>query len=188
MADLVRFHHRALGALDESIEHVDSEDWPRPTPCESWSVRGLVNHLTAEALWAPHLLRGETLEEVGQRYEGDVLGPRPHEAWKEAGEAERRAVGAEGALDGTVHTSMGQLDASTYLAQRLTDLVVHRWDLARALGHDGTVPEDIATYLYERWAPHAEGLAASGLFAPPVEVGPDASASDRLIALLGRRP
>ena len=188
MIDLAEFHERALTILDRTIEGIGTEDWSQPTACEGWTVRDLVNHLTAEARWAPHLLRGETLEAVGDRYEGDVLGADPHAAWRDARDDERAAVAVPGALDGTVHTSMGELPAEVYLSQRLTDLVVHRWDLAQGLGVDGTIPEDIAAYLFDMWEPQAEAMAESGLFSPPVEVAEDASYSDRLVALLGRRP
>lgn len=188
MVDLVEFHGRALTDLDAAIESIGEEDWPRATACEGWSVRDLVGHLTAEALWAPHLLRGETLDEVGDRYDSDVLGADPQAAWREASAAERAAVVAPGALDGTVHTTMGELPAALYLTQRLTDLVVHRWDLAWGLGLGRALPEDIAEYLYRALKPQADELAASGMFAPPVEVPADATPADRLLGLLGRRP
>ena len=188
MTDLVDFHHRALARLTDTIEGIGADDWQRPTACADWAVRDLVGHLTAEAHWAPHLLRGESLSQVGDRYDGDVLGEDPHGAWRAASDDERRAVAAPGALDGTVDTSMGELPASVYLAQRLTDLAVHRWDLARGLGVDGSIPDDIAEFLYEMWEPQADELASTGIFAPRVEVPADASATDRVVALLGRAP
>jgi len=36
-----------------------------------------VNHLAGEDLWAPPLLAGSTIAEVGDRFEGDVLGAEP---------------------------------------------------------------------------------------------------------------
>ena len=188
MNDLVDFHDRAMTNLSATIDTIGPGDWDRPTACEGWSVWDLVNHLTAEAWWAPHLLRGERIAEVGDRYDGDVLGPDPQKAWREASEAERQAVNAPGALDQTVDTSMGELPASVYLAQRITDLAVHRWDLAQGLGTDGTIPDDLANFLYDTWEPQADEVAASGVFAPRVEVPADASPTDRLVALLGRRP
>ncbi|GAB3349260.1 hypothetical protein [Amycolatopsis echigonensis] len=41
----------------------------------SASVRDLVNHLTVEQLWVPHLRAGATLEEVGPLVA--LLGRRP---------------------------------------------------------------------------------------------------------------
>ena len=188
MTDVVELHGRALADLDAMVARIGPDDWDRTTACSEWNVRALLNHLTAEALWAPHLLRGETLEEVGDRYEGDVLGVEPIAAWREASAGEHAAVTAPGALEATVHTTMGPLDARTYLSQRLTDLAVHRWDLAQGLEVDASIPADIAEHLLAMLEPMADELAESGLFADPVPVPEDASSSDRLLALLGRQP
>jgi uncharacterized protein (TIGR03086 family) len=69
------------------VHGVPPDGWTAPTPCTEWTVRDLVNHLVGEHLWAPHLLRGETVEQVGDRYEGDVLGKDPVAAWDAAAEA-----------------------------------------------------------------------------------------------------
>ena len=52
-------------------------DWTAPTPCREWTVRDLVNHVTGEDLWTAPLLRGETIERVGGRFDGDLLGSEP---------------------------------------------------------------------------------------------------------------
>lgn len=188
MSDVQGLCLRSLEALDLTVSGLPDDWWQAPTPCRDWTVRDLLGHLTAEALWAPHLLRGETLEEVGDRYEGDVLGDDPRASWHAASASERAAVSAPDALDATVHTSMGELPAEEYLWQRLTDLVVHRWDLARATGGDETMDPEAAEALYERWEPQAGSLAASGLFAEPQPAPEGADVPTRLLALLGRRP
>ena len=68
--------------------------WAAPTPCTDWTVRDLVNHLTVEHLWVPPLLEGRTVAEVGDRFDGDVLGDDPAAAWEAAAAASRRALGA----------------------------------------------------------------------------------------------
>ncbi len=188
MPNPVELHRRAIDDLDATIAAIDDADWERPTACEGWSVRDLLAHLTAEAWWAPHLLAGQTLEEVGDRYDGDVLGDDPLAAWREASAAERAAVAEPAVLTRRVHTTMGTLPAEVYLTQRVTDLVVHRWDLARGLGIEVTPPDELAAPLLEALAPHAEELAGSGLFAPPVPVADDAAVGERLLGLLGRDP
>src|SRR3712207_7181170 len=42
--------------------------------CEGWDVRELVNHVVSGNFWAGELARGKTIEEVGDRLEGDVIG------------------------------------------------------------------------------------------------------------------
>lgn len=160
--------------------------WDRPTPCDRWSVRDLLNHLTAEHLWVPHLLRGETLAEVGSRYDGDVLGEDPSGTWRRAISASVMAWGQADA-DGTVHTSMGQIPIRDYAAQMLVDLTVHAWDLARAVGvRPHLVAEAVETCLaYEK--PRVDGGEVPGIFAAPVATESE-SRVDQLVALLGRDP
>ena len=77
MADLVALFTRSMERFVDRVSQVDAGQWSMPTPCTEWDVRALVNHVTYEQLWAPHLLAGETVEQVGDRYDGDVLGAEP---------------------------------------------------------------------------------------------------------------
>ena len=101
---------------------------------------------------------------------------------------EAHAVIAQpGALNRTVHLSYGDTSADEYVTQLTADLAVHGWDLARATGQDDTIdPEAVALLL--PWAQaNVELLTGSGMFASPVERGPDSPDQDRLLGLLGRR-
>lgn len=88
-------HARAMDEFDARIRLVGDAQWHLPTPCTEWDVRMLADHLVAEQLWAPHLLRGETLEEVGDRYDDDQLGADPVGTWEEA-DAQTRLLGLLG--------------------------------------------------------------------------------------------
>src|SRR5690606_39157321 len=161
-------------------------EWDRPTPCTEWSVRDLLNHLTAEHLWVPHLLRGETLEQVGSRYDGDVLGDDPMGSWRRAITASVLAWGQADA-DGRVHTSMGLMPTGEYANQMLVDLTVHAWDLARAVGvRPHLVPDAVeAALVYEK--PRVGAGEVPGIFAAPLQTDSE-SRVDQLVALLGRDP
>lgn len=159
--------------------------WDRPTPCEEWNVRDLLNHLTAEHLWAPHLLRGETIQQVGDRYDGDVLGEDPMGSWRRAiagsvlawGQAEEREIA----------TSAGTSTTREYAQQMLLDLTVHAWDLARAVDvRPHLVPDAVeAALAYEK--PRVASGGVAGIFEPPLQ-SDSPSRVDQLVALLGRDP
>ena len=72
---------------------VGADQWALDTPCTEWNVRTLVNHVTVEDLWVPPLLRGATIEEIGDRFDGDQLGDDPKAAWRTAHDEAVRAVG-----------------------------------------------------------------------------------------------
>lgn len=181
-------YDKALREFDTRVHRVTPAQWGAATPCTAWSVKDLVNHVTGEQLWAPWLLGGSTLAEVGDRYEGDMLGDHPVRAWEGAAEGSRDAFHAPGALDGRVHVTGGRIAASDYGWQMIGDLTVHAWDLARGIGADDRLDEDLAREVYDRIAPQASAWQGSGMFAPPVDVPDDAPVQDRLVGLLGRTP
>lgn len=186
--DLLAAHGSALDVFDAAVRAAGPGDWARGTPCTDWSVRDLVNHLAVEQLWVPHLLAGATLDEVGTRYDGDVLGDDPLSVWEKASAAAREAWLSPGALRRTVHVSFGLVPAEEYGWQMTLDLAVHGWDLATALGRPNPVPDVLAGRLLDVLRPMIDDWQGLGLFAPPVAAGRNAAAPDRLVALLGRRP
>lgn len=174
---------RAVGAV---VDRIAREAWDAPSPCAGWSVRDVLNHLTSEHLWAPHLLRGETLGQVGDRYDGDVLGQDPAGAWRRAVAGSMLAFGTADPA-APVHVSFGQIGTREYASQMLVDLTVHAWDLARGASVPyAEVPDAVeAAFAYEK--PRVQSHAAAGIFAPPVAT-PSPSRLDQLVALLGRDP
>ncbi|MFD9908942.1 TIGR03086 family metal-binding protein [Streptomyces sp. NPDC059063] len=186
---LLEQHGRALDAFTARVHAVRGDQWDAPTPCTDWSVRDLVNHLAGEQLWVPPLVRdGATVEAVGDTFDGDLLGSDPAASWATAAAASRAAFREPGALDRTVHLSYGDTPARAYCAQMVTDLVVHTWDLARAIGADERLPDDLVDLARREVAPYAADLVKSGLFAPAVPPPPGADDQTKLLSLLGRRP
>ncbi len=181
-------HGEALDLFTQRVHAVRADQWDAPTPCTDWTVRDLVNHLTAEQLWVPPLLRdGATVDSVGDAFDGDMLGPDPVASWDTAAAASRAAFHEPGALDRAVHLSFGETPAPFYCGQMTTDLVVHAWDLSRAIGADETLPEALVEFSLGEIAPYAEELEKSGLFAPPIPPPPGADAQTELLCLVGRR-
>ena len=186
--DLLDAHGQALRAFDEAVHAVGGRDWDRRTPCTRWTVRDLVNHLVGEQLWAPHLLAGATLDDVGDQFDGDVLGAEPVAAWESAAEDARDAFLGDGVLGRTVHVSTGLIPAEEYGWQMTIDAAVHAWDLATALGLPNPVTERLAGRLLDIVRPWIDDWQGTGMFDPPVAVPRAAAAPARLVALLGRRP
>src|SRR5690606_42123417 len=68
------------------------------------------------------------------------------------------------------------------------DLLVHRWDLARAAGLEVTLPTDEVARVHAGLAAMGDVLRGPGAFGPEVPAPEGADAQARLLALLGRRP
>ncbi|GAA3377660.1 TIGR03086 family metal-binding protein [Streptomyces sannanensis] len=170
------------------VHAVRPDQWGAPTPCAEWSVRDLVNHLTGEQLWVVPLVgEGRTIADVGDAFDGDVLGDDPAAAWDAAARGARDAFSAPGALDRTVRLSYGPSPAVGYCSQMAADAIVHSWDLARAIGADDRLPAELVDFAEREYAPYVADLAKSGVFGPPVEPPPGADAQTRLLSVLGRR-
>ncbi|MFV0126903.1 TIGR03086 family metal-binding protein [Streptomyces sp. HMX112] len=185
---LLARHAEALALFTERVHAVGADQWDAPTPCAEWSVRDLVNHLTGEQLWVVPLVReGRTIEEVGDAFDGDVLGDDPAGAWDRAAAAARDAFTERGALTRTVRLSYGDTPATAYCSQMVADAVLHAWDLSRAIGAPERLPDDLVEFTSVEVSPYASELAGSGLFAPPLTPPPGADAQTRLLAMVGRR-
>ncbi|WP_067964645.1 TIGR03086 family metal-binding protein [Nocardiopsis trehalosi] len=186
MSELLDLHGRAMAEFDGRVREIMVTQWTDPTPCADWDVHDLVNHLVGEQLWVPHLLAGNTVEDAGDRYDGDLLGEHPVTTWEVASREARSAWLQPGSTDRTVHLSFGDAPGEVYLWQMTFDLAVHAWDLARAIGADDRLDPGLSHALLGWW--HNQDLDGSAIFDPPVPVDGDADDQTRLIAATGRRP
>jgi uncharacterized protein (TIGR03086 family) len=185
MSELKELHRRNLETFGRHVHAVQDGQWHGPTPCTEWDVRVLVNHLVSENLWMPPLLDGQTIAEVGGRLEGDLLGQDPIFSWdasaKEAGAAVEQAD-----LGSTVHVSYGDITAESYVFEVTTDLAIHGWDLARAIGADETIDPETLDLLFDHFKPMEKQLKATGAFGPKVEPPEGADRQTQLLAVFGR--
>lgn len=186
--DLTARYRRAADEFGSRVDAIADAQWSAPTPCAGWDVRALVNHLTGESLWAPHLLGGGTVAELGDRLEGDLLGGDPKGAFRGAADAALRAVEDAAPHDGTVHVSWGDIPMAQYVTQLASDRLIHAWDLARAIGADDHLDDELVAWAYDVHAPIEDELKATGLFGPRITPPPGADLQTRLLAVLGRHP
>jgi uncharacterized protein (TIGR03086 family) len=188
MPDTTELYRRAVEEFAKRVAKIRDDQWHDATPCADWDVRTLVGHLVYEDLWFVALVRGETIPEVGDRFEGDNLGDDPRGAWDRASAEALRVAGEQGALARTVQLSRGPVPAEDYTWEVLMDHTIHSWDLARGIEDDATIDPTLIDALRGWVPPRLELMRASGGFADPIELAPDASEQDQLLAMLGRRP
>jgi uncharacterized protein (TIGR03086 family) len=186
--DLIEQYRRSVAGFTERVRQVRPDQWSAPTPCADWDVRALVNHIVYEERWMPPLFGGATIAEVGDRYEGDLLGDDPAGRAGEAAAEADAAVAEPGALDRMVHLSFGDTPGHEYLGQLFADHLVHSWDLAAAIGADRTLDAQAVRALAEWFASRSDDYRAAGAIGPRVEVPDGAGEQDRLIAAFGRDP
>lgn len=187
MTDLVACYRRAVKEFGSRVSAIGDDQWGLPTPDVEWDVRTLVNHLVYEDRWAVPLLEGSTVDEVGDRFDGDLLGDEPHVAWAEASAEAIAAIGQDGVLARTVHVSWGDITAEEYLTQLTCDHAIHAWDLARAVGADERLDPALVEFAFVL-EPQLDQARQAGVFGPEVELPPGADRQAQLLALTGRQP
>lgn len=177
---------RAMAEFDARVRGVPADAWQRPTPCAAWSVGDVVNHMVYECRWTPHLLRGDAMSDVGDRYDGDLLGDDPLSAWAEAAHAAREAATAA-TLDETIHASFGDISGGFYLWQLSAEYLVHGWDVARGAGGDERFDPELVSELAEWFADYEQFYRDIGVTGEPAPVPDGADTQTRLLAAFGRR-
>jgi uncharacterized protein (TIGR03086 family) len=191
MADnLVELHDRSWRRFAALVAGVGEEQWHDATPCSEWDVRELVHHLLYEQLWVPPMLDGKTIEQVGDRFDGDIMGDDAAR-WPglvaSSAQAAHASVAQPGVLERTVHLSFGDASGQEYVTELTADLAIHAWDLARATGQDDALDPEVVALLLPWTKANADFLAGSGMFDQPVACGPDTPDDVLLLALMGRK-
>ena len=185
MTEMFELHRRAADALENTVRRIRDEAWHDPTPCTEWDVRDLVHHITWSNLWVSPLVDGKDLDEVAPTLDGDVLGDDPVgitlRGLRESSDAFERG------RDRRVQLSRGMTPASEYCFERMNDLTVHNWDLARGIGVEVDLDERCMDVALEGYRKLESVLRPSGALGPDVEVADDADLQTRYLAFFGRR-
>jgi uncharacterized protein (TIGR03086 family) len=184
--NLPQIHERALNATGKVVEGVTPAQFDLPTPCDGWSVHELLNHIVGGNLWAAELAAGKTIEQVGDRLDGDTVGNDPKASYRASAQLAAAAFNAPGAMDAPCAVSYGPVPGSVYCGHRILDVVIHGWDLAKATGQDTTLDPELVDDVTAIVAPQMDMLAGSGMFGTTVGSAGDADPQTRLLAQLGR--
>jgi uncharacterized protein (TIGR03086 family) len=135
-------HHVANETVHKVMSNVSRDQLALATPCASWTVRDVVNHLVGNTFWFEAIAR-------------DGVAPaRPDNAAPDetsgdyVGRFREGAAGAVAAFDAamgkTLNLPWGPMPASVFVVMASADQFVHAWDLARATGQDVDFDSDLA--------------------------------------------
>ncbi|MFA4966133.1 MAG: hypothetical protein WC709_10950, partial [Thermoleophilia bacterium] len=179
-------------ALKHVVDQIRDEQWDNVVPDEltprqpGSTLRRVIDYHAYDDAWVPDVLAGRTKEEVGDKYEADLLGDHPKLNFASIAESAVLAVRAFDDLDRTVHLSYGDYPAREYLKHISCFRGLRVCDIARFIGADTVMPAELVRGLWDEIAPEAEQWRQMGVFGPAVEVPEDAPLQDRLLGLTGR--
>jgi len=180
---------RACASTVAVLAGVQAADFARPTPCRSWTVKDVVNHIIGSAAWYAELAEeGAAADsEEADRTAGDFHATFRREAGRLVA-----AFGAPGAMDKIMEMPFGGMPGSVCVWIASGDIFTHGWDLARATGQPSDLDPELAGQLLAQIAkllPDAlRGPEGEAPFGPEIEVAGSAPAADRLAAFTGRQP
>jgi uncharacterized protein (TIGR03086 family) len=189
VTDLHRRSVEGFAARVRALDGLPPERWAAATPCREWNVRALLNHIVYEDLWTVPLMEGATIEEVGDRYEGDLLGADPLGATRAACDMAVTAAASGIVAGNTVHLSFGDVPAEEYARQLAADHMIHGWDLAVATGGDTSMDPDMVEALAAWFAENEDAYRRAGAIAErPAGDGEPGDAWGELLRAFGRDP
>lgn len=187
--DVMTLDH-AHSEVRRRLESVGAEQWDLSTPCEGWTVRDLVLHMAVGATMSEAILAGEPWEREALVAEVSSASDLRAE-WERRTAGERAGFAVPDALSRTVaHPVMGEIPGGRFLGMRVSDALLHAWDLARAVGADEQLAPELVAEVWTFMSPMAGTIGQSGFFGsgPSGEVPDDAPLQWRLLDLSGRRP
>jgi uncharacterized protein (TIGR03086 family) len=187
MVDLPEVHAQALDGARRSVAGVGDDQWETGSDCEGWTVRELVNHIVTGNYWAAELGSGFSIEAVGDRLDGDVLGTDPLRAYDDSALVAAAVFRAPGAMEAPCAVSYGPVPGEIYCGHRFLDVLVHGWDVASSTGQDRSLDPDLVEACFEILEPQLDMLVGSGMFGTAVDVPEGADRQTQLLAVLGRR-
>jgi uncharacterized protein (TIGR03086 family) len=181
MSDAAERYRRLATAMTGTIEGVSDDRWAAATPCEGWTARDLVAHLVDSS----HMFLGFIGQEPPS---GPAVDADPPGAFARARDAIQAALDdpatAGQEYDGMFGPTTFESSVDGFLS---ADLVIHRWDLARATGQDETLPAEEVERIHQQLLPMDDRMRGPGAFGPKVEPPPGADAQTQLLCFLGRR-
>ncbi len=164
--------------------------WASPTPCDEWTVRDVADHILGGNRFTVLILSGLPSDAAMDRViHGDYAGD-PGRAFEQSSADQLSAFGQPGVLERMYEHPMGLLSGRQIARLRMSDLVVHAWDLARALGLPEGLDPLLVTESIAVVQTVGETFTAAGLFGsgPSGILAEDTSDQWRLLDMVGRRP
>ena len=182
MSDIAERYERITAQFTDRVRAVPVDAWNNPSPCEGWTARDVVVHLTE---WIPAFFGSQGVEfPTIPSAQDDPVG-----AWETV-----QSTIANALAEPTMAAKQIETPFSTQSLAETVDMIVtgdvftHTWDLARATGQSETLdPDQVQRMIAAMAAMPEDVLRANGMFGPRIDVPAEADDQTRFLAYAGRR-
>ena len=182
----VEVYEATVQSMQTIIAGVRADQLNANTPCTEWNVQALINHNIKVSQFFNIILTG-----AGGVIPMEVNVPLPSEGAAAAFEAATSGLLATAKatdLEKVVEAPFGSMPAGQLIMIPFVDMLIHKWDLAKATGQDTSLDSGLAEVCYHRVEHMLSGGRDPNNFAPAVTVPASASLQDKLLAISGRQP
>ena len=182
MDDIAERYERVTALFTERVSAVPKEAWDNPSPCEGWTARDVVGHLTG---WIPAFFGSNGL----QFPQVPSVAQDPVGAWETVRVTIAKALAEPTLANKPVSTPFSTQSLAETVDMIVTgDVFTHTWDLARATGQSETLDSDqLRRMIAGMGAMPEEVLRSDGMFGPRVDVPADADDQTKFLGYVGRR-
>lgn len=182
--------------LAKVVDQVKDDQWDLKLP--EWfqlggtqdrdkiTLKTIINYHAYDTAWVPDVLAGKTAEEVGTKYDGDLLDDDPKGSYQNFSNKAVEAVKSLDDPDKIVHISYGDFPAKEYLKHITSFRGFRAYDIAKLIGANTKLPGDLVQGLWDEVEPEVEGWRQMGVYGPEVKVPEDADLQTKLLGMVGR--
>ncbi len=180
-------YEQAIASAKAVLAGVKANQIDAATPCASWKVSDLLNHLVGEQFWFATVAKGEPMSDAKSP---DFAAGDFKSVFAQGSADALAALRVDGAMEKKMQVPWGEMSGSDFVGIAAVDTFAHAWDLARATGQNTDLNPELAAALLEgaRVGIPKEFRGADGVapFGAEQKAPAGASKADELAAFLGR--
>jgi uncharacterized protein (TIGR03086 family) len=170
--------NRMVAGFDDRVQATPADRWASPAPCEDWTATDVVAHVSGNLAGIAAALTGT--EPVA--FDPDD----PVGSWTSVRDRALAAVETAD-LATEVPGPFGPMPAEQLIGRLVcTDVMVHTWDLARAVGGDERLNQDDIAQAYSGLKPMDAMIRQPGVFGPKIEPAEGDDLQTEFLKFLGR--
>jgi uncharacterized protein (TIGR03086 family) len=166
-------------AFDSRVQATPADSWSNSAPCEGWTARDVVVHVGDNLNRVGNGLQGKEATQISS--DDDIVA-----AWNAARDAFLTGI-TTGDLTTQLPGPFGPMPAEQLIGRLIsTDVLVHTWDLARAVGGDERLDQDAIAGAYSGLKPMDAMIRQPGVFGAKVAAAEGDDLQTEFLKFLGR--
>jgi len=177
MSEVLNRYREIADGFSARLDATSDANWTASSPCEGWAARDVV----------AHVVNGERMMVLGEQAELPA-GADLKAAWLETRQKVEAMASDPAKMAEVVQTPLGEMPREQLIGSLVSmDLLVHTWDLARAVGADESLHAQAVADAYENLKPMDAMIRMPGVFGPKITAPAGADLQTEFLSFLGRQ-